>query len=55
VPATIWPQARARAQVQNAKMTLNIDGTQSLVFDIPMYIYVNGERIENPNWYNAVN
>ena len=35
-------------------MTLNIDGTQNLSFDIPMYLYVNGERKENPNWYNVV-
>ena len=54
-PAIAWSQARAHGQIQNGKMTLNIDGTQNLSFDIPMYLYVNGERKENPNWYNVVN
>ena len=52
--ALAWPQARAQGQIQNGKMTLNIDGTQNLTFDIPMYLYMNGEKKENPNWYNVV-
>ena len=51
--ANVWPQARAQGQIQNGEMTINIDGTQSLTFDIPMYISYNGERIENPKWYDA--
>ena len=32
------------------------DGTQELTFSIPMYINdFNGERIENPIWYNVIN
>lgn len=54
-PALAWPQARAQGQIQNGKMVLNIDGTQTLNFDIPMYLFYNGQRIENPNWYNIVN
>ena len=52
--AIIWPQARARGQIQNGQMTLNIDGTQNFTFDIPMYLYINGQKQENPNWYNTV-
>ena len=44
-----------KGQTQNAEMTLNIDGTQELSFEIPMYLYRNGEKIENPAWYNAKN
>ena len=44
-----------KAQTQNAEMKLNIDGTQELSFDIPMYLYINGEKKENPAWYNAKN
>lgn len=54
LPAVTWPQARAQGQVQNGEMELNIDGTQTLSFDIPMYIYINGERVENPNWYTTI-
>lgn len=53
-PAMVWPQARAQGQIQNGQMTINIDGTQTLSFDIPMYIYYNGEHIENPSWYNTI-
>ena len=52
--AIIWPQARARGQIQNGQMTLNIDGTQNFTFDIPMYLYINGQKQENPKWYNTV-
>lgn len=52
--AMAWPQARAQGQIQNGQMEIDIDGTQKLSFDIPMYIYINGKRIENPNWYNNV-
>jgi hypothetical protein len=48
-----WPRTRYRGQVQNGQMTLNMDGTQKLTFDIPMYIEVEGKRIENPNWYTT--
>ena len=51
-PAVVWPQARAQGQIQNGQMELNIDGTQTLSFDIPMYLFVNGQKIENPNWYD---
>lgn len=53
--AAVWPQARARGQIQNGEMNLNIDGTQTLTFDIPMYLFKNGKRVENPNWYNTIN
>ena len=53
--AAVWPQARAQGQIQNGYIELNIDGTQTLSFDIPMYLYINGEKIENPNWYDAIN
>lgn len=50
--AAIWPQTRMQGQIQNGQIELNIDGTQTFTFDIPMYLYTNGERIENPNWYD---
>lgn len=53
--AAAWPQARMQGQIQNGQMELNIDGTQTLSFDIPMYLYINGEKVENPNWYDAIN
>lgn len=52
--AMVWPQARAQGQIQNGQMEIDVDGTQNLSFDIPMYIYINGKKVENPNWYNAV-
>jgi len=36
-------------------MTLNIDGTEKFTFSIPMYYNVNGELVENPNWYSTRN
>jgi len=54
LPARAWSQARAQGQVQDGHMTINIDGTQTLSFDIPMYIYKDGIKIENPCWYNVV-
>ena len=54
-PAAYWSQARARGQIQNGQMELDIDGTQKLSFDIPMYIYIDGQKVENPNWYNTRN
>ena len=45
-PAVVWPQARAQGQIQNGEMEINIDGTQTLSFDIPMYLYIDGEKVE---------
>lgn len=42
-----------KGQVQDAKMQLNVDGTQTLKFRIPIYIYENGTRVENPIWYTT--
>jgi len=40
-------------RIENAQMKLNIDGTESLTFTIPMYIIRNGVRIDNPSWYSV--
>ena len=46
-----------KGQLQDGKMTLNVDGTQELTFTIPMYIYDNikNKLVENPIWYNTKN
>ena len=46
-----WSDVEQRGRIENPKMTLSTDGTQNFEFSIPMYIWLNGERIENPNWY----
>ena len=42
--------AKAKGKTQNASMNLNIDGTQQLTFSVPMYYYVDGQKISNPAW-----
>ena len=42
-------------QVQNSKMNLKDDGENTFSFEVPMYIFKNGEYIENPSWYNVQN
>lgn len=43
-------------QIQEPKIDLNIDGTQTLSFTIPMYYYnEEGIKVENPKWYNTIN
>ena len=45
-----------KGQAQNEpELILNVDGTQELNFSIPMYLTVNGKRIENPLWRNYTN
>lgn len=48
-----WPRTRYRGQIQNGVMVLDMDGTRTFNFDIPMYIEERGQRIENPNWYTT--
>ena len=50
-----WSDAEQKGRIEKPKMILNIDGTEKFTFSIPMYIFVNGEFIENPNWYNTRN
>ena len=44
-----------KGQIQDGKLTDKDDGTQSFTFTIPMYYYKDGEKIENPSWYNVQN
>ena len=46
-----WSDVEQVGRIQDPKMTLSTDGTQNFEFSIPMYIYQDGELIENPNWY----
>lgn len=39
--------------INQPEMKLNIDGTQEFTGEIPMYIYRDTERVENPVWYNV--
>ena len=65
-----WSDNRQLAGIQDARMTLNVDGTQNFSFTIPMYLYEMNEGnrrstnladqpsmdlIENPIWYNTRN
>ena len=43
----------SKGQIQMPKMTLGIDGTRNYEFKIPIYIFENGQRIENPIWYTV--
>lgn len=50
-PSKTWN----KGQIQNPEMEIKNDGTQTFSFSIPMYYEVNGEKIENPNWYTTKN
>ena len=42
-----------KGQIQDGKLTDKDDGTQSFSFTIPMYYYKDGQKIQNPSWYNV--
>ena len=42
-----------KGQIEEGKLTDKDDGTQIFSFKIPMYYYKDGEKIENPSWYNV--
>ena len=42
-------------QIEDPNLKLQDDGTEEFNFSIPMYIRVNGEKVENPIWMNVVN
>ena len=42
-----------KGQIQSGKLTNKDDGTQTFSFTIPMYLYKEGEKIQNPSWYNV--
>lgn len=46
---------KIKGKTQNAVMTLNMDGTESLTFTIPMKYDLNGELIVNPSWNSTMN
>ena len=46
---------KVKGKTQNAVMTLNMDGTESLTFTIPMKYDLNGELIVNPSWNSTMN
>lgn len=50
-----WSDAENKGTIENPKMVLNIDGTQTFDFSIPMYYYYQGKLIDNPGWYNTLN
>ena len=41
-----------KGQTQDGELISNVDGTQELSFKIPMYLFRDGQKIENPVWYN---
>ena len=50
-----WSDAEKKGRIENPKMVLNIDGTQTFDFSIPMYYQYQGKLIDNPSWYNTLN
>lgn len=47
-----WADVDNRGQIQNPELILDIDGTETFKFSVPMYLKI-GE--ENPIWYNTTN
>ena len=47
-----WADVDNRGQIQNPELILDIDGTETFKFSVPMYLKI-GE--ENPIWYNTAN
>lgn len=61
-----WSDVEQQDRIRDPQMKLNVDGTQTLTFSIPMYLYVEVpdsvsehivriEKRENPIWYNTQN
>ncbi len=42
-----------KGQIEEGRLTDRDDGTQSFSFSIPMYLYIEGQKIENPSWYSV--
>ena len=47
-----WANLDNKGQIQEPKITLDIDGTENFSFSIPMYLEMGRE---NPIWYNTLN
>ena len=50
-----WSDVEHKGTIQDPKLTLADDGTENFTFTIPMYLYQNGNLVENPIWYNTRN
>ena len=50
-----WPNLEQKGEIENPKLTLDVDGTRNFTFSIPMYLYQNNKLVENPIWYNTRN
>ena len=44
-----------KGQIQEPNMVLKDDGQNTFSFNIPMWLYINGEYKENPIWFNTIN
>lgn len=44
-----------KGQIQDPDFRLKNDGTLTFSFSLPMYLYQNGEKKENPIWFNTRN
>ena len=44
-----------KGQIQEPDMVLKDDGQNTFSFNIPMWLYINGEYKENPIWFNTIN
>lgn len=47
------PGIENKGHIENPTMTLNVDGTQELKFEVPMYYSIAGKLVENPRWYDV--
>ena len=50
-----WSNVENKGTIQEPKMIISDDGTQSFTFTIPMYLYQDGQFVKNPIWYNTRN
>ena len=46
---------RMKGELKDPKLKIIDDGTVEFSFNIPLYYWIDGEKIENPLWINTIN
>lgn len=49
------PKLEHKGQIDSPVLTISDDGTEKFTFSIPMYLFKDNERYENPIWYTTRN
>ena len=49
------PNISHKGQIFEPELNIKDDGTETLQFSIPMYLYDNNIKKENPLWFNVIN